>query len=80
MSREGWEVQRETDPPGQKSKPVTWAAAVREPEPLKSADKTAVRAVGELPGRNASDHRGGLENINPKGRALECLAKAAWDK
>jgi len=29
------------------------------------------RAVSELPGRNASDHRGSLENKNLEGRAFE---------
>jgi len=47
---------------------------------LKSADKTVFWAVSELPGRNASDHRGSLEKLNFEGRAIVQLAKAVWGK
>ena len=47
---------------------------------MKSADKTVFWAVSELPGRNASDHRGSLEKLNFEGRAIVQLAKAVWGK
>ena len=45
---------------------------------MKPTDKAALGAVSESPGHNESEPTGGLDKINPEGRALYGRAKAAW--
>ncbi len=72
MPSQGWNIQRETDPPEQKSELCnSGSGGFGKLELSKSADKAAVRAVSELLGCNASEHTGSLENKNPGGRAFK---------
>ena len=50
----------------------------KETESRKSIDKAILGMVSESSGRNESERTGGLENVNPRGRALGSGAKAAW--
>ena len=50
--------------------PVAWVAFVEETKRMKPTDKAILGMVSESPGRNASEPRGGLDKINPEGRAL----------
>ena len=45
---------------------------------MKPTDKAILGMVSKSPGRNASEPTGGLENLNPGGRAPCARAKAAW--
>ena len=58
--------------------PVAWVAFVEETKRMKPTDKAILGMASESPGRNASEPTGGLDKINPEGRALYCRAKAAW--
>ena len=46
--------------------PVAWMAAWSEIETLKPIDKAILGMVSEFPGRNASERRGSLENMEPR--------------
>ena len=63
---------------GKSRNPVTWVAFAEETKRVKPTDKAILGMVSELPGRNVSKPRGGLDKINPEGRALYGMAKAAW--
>jgi hypothetical protein len=45
---------------------------------MEPTDKAALGAVSELPGRNESEPRSGLDKIYTEGRARSFGAKAAW--
>jgi hypothetical protein len=79
VSSEGWCVQREPDPPGQRVRsPVVWMAGWRETKTLKPIDKIS---CGEI-----TNHRA-VTTVNvdvaskvsgSEGRARNRRAKAAW--
>src|SRR5262245_58016430 len=46
---------------GKSQSPVTWVASVEETKRMKPTDKAIIRMVSESPGRNASEHSGGLD-------------------
>ena len=57
--------------------PVAWIVGRKETESRESIDKS-IRGMGsKSSGRNESKRTGGLENVNPRGRALGSGAKAA---
>ena len=58
--------------------PVAWVVGRRETKSGESTDKAVLGMVSESSGRNESERTGGLENVNPRGRALGSGAKAAW--
>ena len=59
--------------------PVAWIARVEETKHVKPIDKAIFGMVSESPGHNASEPRGGPDNlINPGGRAYCLQAKAIW--
>ena len=59
--------------------PVAWIARVEETKLVKPIDKAIFGMVSESPGHNASEPRGGPENLlNPGGRAYCLQAKAIW--
>ena len=62
---------------GKSRNPVAWVAFAEETKRMKPTDKAILGMVSESPGRNESEPRGGLENYEPKGRALYGRAKAA---
>ena len=55
---------------GKSQSPVAWVAFVEETKRMKPTDKAILGMVSESPGRNASEPTGGLDKINPEGRAL----------
>ena len=57
--------------------PVAWIVRRRETESRKSIDKAILGMGSKSSGRNESKRTGGLENVNPRGRALGSGAKAA---
>jgi hypothetical protein len=57
--------------------PVAWIVRRRETESRKSIDKAILGMGSKSSGRNESKRAGGLENVNPRGRALGSGAKAA---
>ena len=63
---------------GNSQNPVAWVAFVEETKRMKPTDKAILGMVSESPGRNESEPTGGLDKINPEGRALYRRAKAAW--
>ena len=63
---------------GKSQSPVAWVASAEETKRMKPIDKTILGMVSETPGRNESEPTGGLDKINPEGRALLSRAKAAW--
>jgi hypothetical protein len=56
---------------------VAWIAGGKETELLKPIDEAIPGMVSELPGRNANEPVGGLENPRSEGRARALWAKAA---
>ena len=58
--------------------PVAWVAFGEETKRMKPTDKAILGMGSESPGRNESEPTGGLDKINPEGRALYGRAKAAW--
>jgi hypothetical protein len=63
---------------GRSQNPVAWVAFAEETKRMKPTDKAILGMVSESPGRNESEPTGGLDKINPEGRALYGRAKAAW--
>jgi len=59
------------------SSPVAWIAGWRETKVLKPIDKAIYKDGSKSPGCSESEHRGGLENMNPEGRARDDRVKAA---
>ena len=57
---------------------VAWVAFLEETKGMKPTDKAILGMVSESPGRNESEPTGGLDKINPEGRALYGRAKATW--
>ena len=55
---------------GNSQDPVAWVAFAEETKRMKPTDKAILGMVSELPGRNVSEPIGGLDKINPEGRAL----------
>ena len=45
---------------------VAWVAFVEETKRMKPTDKAICGVASESPGRNASEPRGGLKNMNPE--------------
>ena len=62
---------------GNSQNPVAWVAFAEETKRVKPTDKAILGMVSESSGRNESERRGGLESIDPRGRALDHGAKAA---
>jgi hypothetical protein len=60
--------------------PVAWIVRRKETESRKSIDKAILGMGSKSSGRNESKRTGGLENVNPRGRALGSGAKAAWNR
>jgi len=59
--------------------PVAWIARVEETKHVKPIDKAIFGMVSESPGHNASEPRGGPDNlINPGGRVFSLRMKATW--
>ena len=58
--------------------PVAWVAFAEETKRMKPTDKAILGMVSESPGRNESEPIGGLDKINPEGRALYGWVKASW--
>src|SRR6202162_5999529 len=59
--------------------PVAWIVRRKGSESRKSIDKAILGMGSESSGRNESKRIGGLENVNPRGRALGNGVKAAWN-
>ena len=58
--------------------PVAWIVRRKETESGKSIDKAILGMVSEPSGRNESKRIGGLDNVNPGGRAPVDGVKAIW--